>query len=174
MTLYYIYCIWAKTEQGVLRYYGYTENMRVRKNKHKSNHKLWVDAGRPEKVSDVSGVSRSVFVLEHEDWRMDKVDEIECDDKKDAEKLEGEWILKNDCVNMHVSGRTPTEFRRVYRKKHPEKMKQISDKYYEKNKPEILAKRKEEVKCDVCGKVVQKYNVARHNRSKKHLNCITV
>ena len=197
--LYIIYCIWVKTEEGVLRYYGHTQNMRVRKDKHKCDHKAWVKAGKPKRLRDVPGITRSVYVLEHEDWRIDKVDEIECDDKKDAEKLEGEWILKNDCVNMMTPGRTQQEYQKQYRETHKEETKEYMKQYREEHKEEIAeqqkqyqethteyyaeyfkqyrethkaelaAKQKEKVTCEVCGLEVSKRNIAVHRKSKKHL-----
>ena len=85
MVLYYIYCIWVKTENGVLRYYGHTQNMRVRKDKHVADHKRWVAAGKPKRVRDVNA-TRSVFVLEYEDWRMDVKATIEHEDKETAKE----------------------------------------------------------------------------------------
>lgn len=141
MVLYYIYCIWVKTENGVLRYYGHTENMRVRKNKHVSDHKKWVAAGKPEKLCDAkSGITRSVYVLEYEDWRMEVKATIEHEDKEKARDManekEGEFILENDCTNMIVPWRTPEQ--------HKAK-KQIKDKkYYDKNVEQILENKKQQ------------------------------
>lgn len=184
--LYIIYCIWVKTEDGVLRYYGHTENLRVRKNKHVAKHKAWVKAGKPEKTSEVYA-TRSVYILEYEDWRMDVVDEVEHEDEKKAKDKarakEGEWILKNDCVNMIVSGRTQQEYRETHKEKrreskkqyyeqHKEETKEYKKQYYETNKAEIEAKRAEKVTCDVCGSVVSKGNIAIHNKTKKHINAL--
>ena len=169
MTLYYIYCIWVKTDEGVLRYYGYTQNMTVRKGKHVKDHKAWVKAGKPERLRDVNGITRSVYVLEHEDWRMDKVDEFECEDKKDAEKLEGKWILENDCVNMYVAGRTRQEYRKEYHQEHKNEIIEKVQKWYQEHKEEVSAKRAEKVTCKVCGSEVSKRNISTHHKTKKHL-----
>jgi hypothetical protein len=194
MVLYYIYCIWVKTENGVLRYYGHTENMRVRKNRHVNHHNAWVKAGRPEKVSEVNG-TRSVYVLDHEDWRMDVVDKIECETKDEARTLEGEWILKYDCVNMHVAGRTPQEYyethkeqiketkkqyyknneekikekTKQYRHDHKEQHKEYMKQHYEQNKERIKEKRAEKVTCEMCGLVVKKGKISVHKKTKKCL-----
>jgi len=137
--LYYIYCIWVKTENGVLRYYGHTENITVRKGKHVNYHKAWVKAGRPEKVSDVAGATRSVYVLDHEDWRMDVVDKIECNTRDEVRNLEGKWILENDCVNMQVAGRTMQQ----YYKDHKEEKKEYYREYQETNKEQIKEYKKQ-------------------------------
>ena len=175
MFLYYIYCIWVKTEDGVLRYYGNTRNMRKRKSKHKCDHEKWVAAGKPEKTGDVSA-TRSVYVLEHPDWRMDVEAEVEHEDKKFAKKKarakEGELILENDCVNMCVSGRTQQEYQKQYREAHREKRNEYSKQYCEQHKAEIEAKRSEKVTCDVCGSVVRKCGIAEHNKTKKHQNAL--
>jgi hypothetical protein len=150
--VYYIYCIWVKTEDRVLRYYGHTENMRVRKGKHVSVHKAWVKAGKPDKSSEFY-FTRSVYVLEHEDWRMDVVDTIECETKVEASTLEGKWILENECVNMNVPGRTKKECDKQYRETH---------------KAELAAKRAVKVTCEVCGSVVGKGEISSHRKTKKH------
>lgn len=140
--LYHIYCIWVKTKQGVLRYYGHTENMTVRKGKHVSAHKKWVAAGKPKRVSEVNA-TRSVFVLDHEDWRMDVVDKIECETKDEARALEGKWILENDCVNMKVEGRTKQEwlednpdYNKQYYEDHKEQISEYQKQYRQDNKEE--------------------------------------
>ncbi len=184
--LYYIYCIWVKTEDSVLRYYGHTQNMRVRKNKHISSHKTWVAAGRPDNLCEIKA-TYSVYILEHENWRMDKVDEIECEDKNDVKKLEGEYILKNECVNMYLAGRTKQEYNKQYREAYKEQLKKKDKQYYEthkeqhnkyskeyreQHKDEIKAKQEEKITCEVCNAVVCKGVIARHRKSKKHLNAL--
>lgn len=203
MTLFYIYCIWVKTENGVLRYYGHTENMRVRKDKHVSSHKTWVAAGKPKRLYDAGkGITRSVYVLEHEDWRMDVVDKVEHEDKKEAltkaNAKEGEWILKYDCVNMYVAGRTiqetlkhyeethkeerkeyrethkekRNEYAKQYNEQHKEERKEYAMQYRETHKAEISEKQKEKVTCDVCNAVVTKGAIAKHRKSKKHHDAV--
>ena len=173
MVLYYIYCIWVKTEQGVLRYYGHTENMRVRKNKHVAKHKAWAAAGKPEKTGDV-GATRSVYVLEYEDWRMDVKATIEHESKeialRMAEKKEGEYILENDCVNMQVAGMgmTKQEYNKYYHDTHREQNIKRMKQYNETHKEQF----KEKITCDVCGSVVRNADLARHRKSKKHLNAL--
>jgi len=172
--LYYIYCIWVKTENGVLRYYGHTENITVRKGKHVNKHKAWVKAGRPEKLCEVSGTTRSVYVLDHEDWRMDVKATVEHEDKKKAKDMardkEGEFILENECVNMNVAGRTHQEYRETeeykeykkkylqdhkdqikeyqkqYREDHKEQSKEFNRQYYETHKEKIRQNQKEYLK----------------------------
>ena len=173
--LYHIYCIWVKTEDGVLRYYGHTKNMTVRKGKHVGDHKRWVAAGKPEKTGE-AGATRSVYVIDHEDWRMDKVDEVEHEDKEKAKDKarakEGEWILKYDCVNMIVSGRTHREYRETHAEFYAEYNKQYNKKYREQNNAEIKAKKAEKVTCEVCNAVVSNCHMARHRKTKKHINAI--
>ena len=197
--LYYIYCIWVKTEDGVLRYYGHTENMNVRKGKHVNKHKMWVAAGKPEKLCDASkGTTRSVYILDHEDWRMDVVDTIECETKDEARTLEGKWILENDCVNMYVAGRTKKEYGKQYNENHREQraetakqyyethkeekkqyiethreeIREYCKQYYEENKAEISAQRAEKVTCEVCGSVVRRGGMSNHRRTTKHQSAL--
>jgi hypothetical protein len=169
--VYYIYCIWVKTENGVLRYYGHTENMRVRKNKHVERHNRWVAAGRPEKTSEVYA-TRSVYILDHDDWRMDVVDTIECETKDEARTLEGKWILENDCVNMNVAGRTQQQYEQDHKEETKERHKQYRETHKEERNEYNKQYRKQYVTCEVCGSVVNKGDIARHRRTKKHQNAL--
>jgi len=156
--IYYIYCIWVKTEYRVLRYYGYTKNMRVRKGKHVKEHQAWIKAGKPDKTGEAHA-TRSVFVLDHEDWRMDVVYTIESEDNADARAKEGEFILENDCVNMRLEGRGMTK-------------QEYVNLYYQEHKDEISTKHKEKMTCEVCGSVVRKCAIERHRKTKKCLNAL--
>lgn len=194
--LYIIYRIRVETADGkILSYYGHTDDFERRKGEHVSNHRRWNTAGKPEKVSVVHGVTRSVLVLDHEGWDMEEVDTIECDKEEDAEKLEGEWIRSHDCVNRIIPRRTrkqrhldnrekDNENSRQYhhdnREKLSEKHKQNYQKnrekrcekqhqYYEQNRATINEKKKEKVTCDICGSLVRKDGIPDHHKSKKCL-----
>ena len=131
--LYIIYRIRVKTADDlILSYYGHTEDFEDRKKHHVNDHRAWVAAGKPEKVSVVPSATRSVLVLDHAGWTMEEVDTIECDDEEDARKLEGRWILENDCVNRCVAGRTHKE----YYQDHKEEICEQKKQYYKDNREE--------------------------------------
>lgn len=174
--LYIIYRIRVETADGkVLSYYGHTEDFEGRKNDHETQYRRWVRAGRPKKVSEVHGATRSVLVLDHEGWTMEEVDTIECDDEKDAEKLEGRWIRENDCVNRCIAGRTlqewyqDTDYNRRYHITHRERRNQANKQYREKNREELKAKATEKVTCNVCGSLVSRSWTTEHKKTKKCL-----
>ncbi len=56
-----------------------------------------------------------------------------------------------------------------YKSANKDKINQYSRDYYKTNKTTIKAKQKEMIKCCECGRTVQKYAIAVHNRSKVHL-----
>ena len=58
---------------------------------------------------------------------------------------------------------------RKYKSANKDKINQYSRDYYKTNKTTIKAKQKEMITCSVCGRTVQKYAIAVHNRSKVHL-----
>lgn len=131
--LYIIYRIWVETADGkILSYYGHTEDFEKRKKLHMFDHRCWVEAGRPDKISVIHSATRSVLVLDHEGWTMEEVDTIECDKEEDASKLEGKYILENECVNRCVAGRTRKQYYQDNRKKQCEQKKQ----YYKDNREE--------------------------------------
>ena len=142
--LYIIYRIRAETADGkVLSYYGYTEDFEPRKRVHETQYRAWVRAGRPEKLSEVHATTTSVLVMDHQGWTMQEVATIECDDKKDAEELEGEWIRNNECVNRAIPGRTRQEwyqdnpdYNRHYYENNKERIQQQHKEYQETHKEE--------------------------------------
>lgn len=187
-----IYLLWGKDSSGnILRYYGSTTNMIKRKYNHKCNYKKWVEAGRPN-IKNCS----SVFIFDNGDWRMDKIDEV-IGELWEAKKKEAEYIKNNDCVNVRIENRTHKEHYNDHRSKILQKCKEyrilnkdkvlernknyrilnkdkISEKRkenYNLNKDKILENKKEKITCE-CGTELRKNDLARHRKSKKHINFI--
>lgn len=63
--------------------------------------------------------------------------------------------------------------KKIYRDNNLEKFKNYHKEYYQNNKEKILQKMKEKVKCE-CGCIVNKDNLKRHQRSKKHINLLNL
>jgi len=135
--IYYFYRIWVETENGVLSYYGRTKDIEKRERRHVTRHAAWVKAGRP-RVCDVHANTSSVFVLDHEGWRMDVVETRECT-KDEARDIEGKWIRENECVNMRIAGRTKAQ----WTEENKEHVAEYKHGWYEKNKDRILQECKE-------------------------------
>ena len=99
---------------------------------HKVKYKLYLD----KKHHFVT----SFKILELGDAYIELLEEINCDNKSQLEKREGEFIRehKNDCVNKIIEGRTKKEYtvdtkenRSIYKKQ-----------YYDDNKIKLIDKAK--------------------------------
>ena len=178
----FVYVIWARDEDGdEVRYYGHTHDMKDREKKHKDSLSAWICAGRPDKLG--RHACRSVFVLDMENWSMDVLHELECDEDE-ASRIEGNYIRYNNCVNRCVAGRTYTQWRQDNRETILQKKRQRyhnnktgnaekRHQYYEKNADRIKEKNDQKVGCLVCFAVVRRGDFSTHLKTQKHKNAMT-
>jgi hypothetical protein len=175
-----------ESKEGNVRYYGSTvQSLKERLRKHK------VDKKRYEEVKN--RYYTSYKILEYSDCEISLVEDYPCNNKKELETRERFYIENNDCVNKFIPTRTLKEWReekkdeikqqnkeyyeknkdeilqkqKEYREEKKDEIKQQNKERYEKNKDEIKQKQKEKITC-VCGAVVRKNDIRRHERSKKH------
>ena len=119
------------------------------------------------------------------------IENCPCDCKEELYKRERHYIETTNCVNKCIPGRTKSEYRLKNKDKVKEQylknvdnIKERKKEYYLKNKEEFSKQRKEyrlknndKIKerkkvrtiCD-CGLDINKDTIARHKRTKKHLN----
>ena len=99
----------------------------------------------------------SFKILELGDAYIELLEEVNCDNKNQLEKREGELIRehKNNCVNKYIAGRTQKE----YKTDNPEQLKQTMKK---KKLPYVCS----------CGSTIRTSDKARHNKSAKHLKAL--
>ena len=148
-----VYKIICKVDKDFC-YYGSTkETLNVRWKYHKRDYKCWKE-----------GKTRNISTHEYydkygiENFNIELIEELEFEKEGELEKREQYYIDTFDCVNI----------RNAYQK-NKEKLAERKAEYYQKNKEELNEKRKEKVPC-VCGSIVSKNNLARHNKSQKHQN----
>jgi vacuolar-type H+-ATPase subunit H len=129
-----------------------------------------------------------------ENCKIELLELCPCDTKEQLHAREAYHIRNNNCVNKNIPNRTRKEYRednketiakrkKTYREDNKEviaeKRKQYRDnnkeiiakrrkKYREANKKTISEKGKITVKC-ICGSEVRKDNLARHKKTKHHL-----
>lgn len=125
-----------------------------------------------------------------EKFKIELIENFPCNNNKELEQKEGEYIRQLGTLNKHIEGRTRKErnknYRQNFRQNNKEKCKEYDKKKYENNKEKILEKRKiyyknnkekieerkkEKVICE-CGCEVKKCNLKKHQKSKRHLNLI--
>jgi len=140
-------------------YIGSTTNFKERKIKHRiicNNNNLKYVYNNNLKVYK--------FIREHggwDNWDMVLIDNVSCESKLELRKIEREYIEKyNSTLNSIMPFKNEKEYREYHKK------------WYETNKNKINdEKRKEKINCE-CGSVVRKSDIARHKKSKKHINFV--
>lgn len=136
-------------------------------------------------------------VLEYNDHKIYLIENFHCENKDQLRSREGYWIQKIECVNKNIAGRSYKEYQQIYKENNTEKLKtyRMNNKkylatrnkiYYNvnrtnilektkayqlKNKDMIRAKQNTEIICE-CGSRLTYANMARHKRSKKHIEFI--
>ena len=129
------------------------------------------------------------------DAYIELLEEINCDNRNQLEKREGELIRehKNNCVNRCIAGRTKQEYYIdnkdkitenivQYRIDNKDKIKQYkidnkesisiqNKQYYKDNIESINAKKKLQYLC-TCGSTIQLCTKAQHNKTAKHLKAL--
>ena len=114
------------------RYYigSTTQKLCKRFSDHNINYKAY--------LKGTGGFTTSFKILELGDAYIELLEEINCDNRNQLEKREGELIRehKNNCVNKYIAGRTQKEYREAhidkkiqYRIDNKDKIKQQSKQY---------------------------------------------
>lgn len=124
----------------------------------------------------------SFQILEQDNYGIILLENYPCTSKKELHLKEREWMENNKCVNKCLPCVTYQEKKdksKLYYHAHKEKYKQYHQKYaktyYKINKKILKEKSKNyknlnniKIKCE-CGSTVNKLNIPRHCRSKKHI-----
>ena len=143
-------------------YYGSTtQQLSMRMTKHRMHYKLFAEGKSKGRFSvfdifDAHGV---------ENCKIELVEECPCESIEQLNKREGFYIQNNECVNKHIPGRTLSEWKSA----NPDKVKEAQKKFRTSHNEQIKEQRSEKVVCDICGAVISRHALARHNRSGKHM-----
>ena len=160
----YIYKIFCKTDDDLV-YYGSTTQKRVcnRISGHNRSYKSW-------KLGKSSFVT-SFSVIDTGDWDYMTVEKVMHDEPFELRNRERWYIENNECINKRIPNTTPKESNKKWYDNNKEKIAEKIKDYYEENKEKIAEKHKEKVTCE-CGCIVRYYGLARHTKTKKHLDKI--
>ena len=135
-----------------------------RKAKHKYDYKRY--------LRNECNYTKAFEIIKYDDCIIELILSYPCENRKELERKEGEFIKKTKCNNTYIAGRTSKELN-YYKYHNNEKYKlniiRINKKSYEKRKEQIAEKRKIKIKCK-CGSEYRKSDKARHEKTKKHLN----
>ena len=107
-----------------------------------------------------------------ERFKIELIEEYNCDDKELLLIKEGEYIRQFGTLNKAIAGRTSKENCKEFYIKYKEEIIEKKKEYYKKNKKNIDEKRNVKILCE-CGNEISKRHIARHNKSKIHLNYLT-
>lgn len=153
-------------------YIGSTSNFSRRKTQHKQDCKYSTRKGHNFKVYK--------FIRENggwENWSMIMLHEFSCDNKLQRDKKEREFIENlKPTLNKNIPTRTSKEWRGVNKEQLKRKRKiydennrnyinKYAREYYQQNKKNF----NEKIKCE-CGSILCKQGIAKHKKTKKHLN----
>ena len=176
-------------------YIGHTTDMRKRKNHHKSSCNKEETKGYNYNVYQFIRANGG-----WDNWDMIEIERFEAIDGYDARRKERYWIEElKATLNCKLPTQTQKEYvennktiindrNKVYRETHKEEKKQTDKNYYEKNKEIIAFKKKEYAKnnkeyfktyytekitCE-CGCLIYRGGLARHKKTKKHIELMTM
>ena len=168
-----IYCIRSHQTDDI--YIGSTcSPLHKRFYQHKKNYRKW----KNEKYNYTS----SFEILQYKDVYIELLEEYPCNNKMELHKKEGEHIRSMNCVNKKKPYITEEERKenriknnKIRYENNKDEINKKNKKYYEENKEKWQKwqkqYRKQKVLC-VCGSNIPKYQIRRHERSKKHIKYI--
>jgi hypothetical protein len=96
-------------------------------------------------------VSRQI--LDRNNYYYELVENYSCNNVYELRLREKWYMLNNDCINKNI----PTR---------------ISKEWKEDNKDKLIEQRRQDITCDKCGCIVKRYEIKRHQRTKKCLSKI--
>jgi len=98
-------------------------------------------------------------ILDRNNYYCELVEDYSCNNVYELETREKWYILNNECINKLIPARTKEEIK--------DRRKNYDKKKYENNKEIINEKRKEKTTCDICGSIVNRGGLKRHQKNKK-------
>ena len=138
---------------------------------------------------------RSNKILEKNDYKIELIKDYPCNNVWELEEEEAKYIRNNKCINKQIPHRTYQEryednkvyfqqYQKNYREENKAKLKEYEKnrknkkerkeqrkKYREDNKEKLYKQKKERVSCE-CGSIVNRGELSRHRKSKKHIKLL--
>jgi acetyl/propionyl-CoA carboxylase alpha subunit len=130
---------------------------------------------------DKTCVSRQI--INRHNYYAEVLEDYSCNNRYELELRERWYMENNDCINKQIPTRTRKEYKKLYKKNNKEKIdkqnkiyreknKEKFKDYYQQNKDKIKEQHKEPITCPICGKIIRKNGLKRHQRTKKCLAII--
>jgi len=99
-------------------------------------------------------------VLANNDFKIELIEEIECETRDELRIRERYWYDQIECVNCYLPIITVEEKRDQHRK--------CNQKYHDTHRDTVNAKRQERIICE-CGTELARTNLSSHRKTKAHL-----
>lgn len=111
----------------------------------------------------------SFKVLECEDYKIELIEEINCNNIDQLRERERFYIENNDCINKKIPNRTNKEYHKEWEQNNKEHIKEYKKEYYENNKEHYKEHKSQKVICE-CGCEITRSSLTKHKKSLKHIN----
>jgi len=163
-------------------YIGSSINLRSRLQKHK--HNTLCETSNKHHLT----VYRKIREFGNWDnWKCDVLETVDNPTRSELIALERKHYedhIDTATLNSVYCGRTPAEGKKAWKAKNPgyqqwyndthkEYLKEYYKEYYAENKEKLAEYYTTPTQCE-CGSIVNRSGIARHRRTKKHLECIKV
>ena len=118
----------------------------------------------------------SKILFEWGNVKINMIEEIEYEDKKELLDRESYYIRNLECVNKIIPNRTSKEWRennkrtdymKTYRKNNEEYRKKYDKERYNKIKEKKIEYNKIKINCD-CGSKIRQSDLSKHKKTQKH------
>lgn len=200
MVLYKFYKIYSCIEPDGLCYIGQTtRDLKTRLREHKSSFITKTDICSSKKVFEKYGLENCIIELieelDFEDNLNSRIKERElielhnncintciptrsinewCKNNRErSNEIKKNWELRNpekkkECIKKTNEKRK--EANKLWREENKERLSQYAKEKYLKNKEKILENIRQKINCEICNCEINKGELSRHKKSKKHLN----
>jgi len=119
-------------------------------------------------------------IIDRNNYYIELLETYPCNSQFELDRKEGEYQRVIECINHRIAGRTRKEWeqdnkealaknKREYYQNNKEALAKNKREYYQNNKETFKARDNKVVICE-CGIESTKQNIARHKRSKKHID----
>jgi len=107
----------------------------------------------------------SKHIINRNNYYYELIENYSCNNRYELETRERWYIESNECINKRI----PTRSGKEWIVNNREKVLEHKKTYYHKNKEQINEKLKEKMPCDICGSIVRKGDIKKHQGTKKCL-----
>ena len=104
----------------------------------------------------------SKHIINRNNYYYELVEVYSCNNVYELETRERWYIENNNCINNRIPTRTMKEWY--------EDNTGYNKAYYQQNKEQMKEQRKEKITCSICGSIVRKCGLKRHQRTPKCIN----